>query len=118
MPAREVYYEDVIQPRLDTALVVPERPRRTDREIRAEIKALEEERRLLRADRSPSPLPAADEVVVKRDYKGISFILSPFLRSRQYDTNFLHRSKPSIAPCHDGKLDLNSQGTHKLLDRL
>lgn len=79
MPLRDTYYEDVIQPRLDQALVVPERSRRSDREILAEIRALEEERQLLRPDRSPARLtapPTPEEVVVKRDYKGI-FIHSP-----------------------------------------
>lgn len=88
---------------------MPERPRRTDREIRAEIKALEEERRMLKTERSPARLPAPptpDEIVVKRDYKGI-FTQLPTQFNTEIDMlTRLYRPKPSTASRNDGKFDL------------
>ncbi|EEP77585.1 predicted protein [Uncinocarpus reesii 1704] len=61
------HVEEVIQPNTDVALILPARHRRSDREIRAEIRALEEERRLLSGRETLSP---GDVVEVRRDYKG------------------------------------------------
>lgn len=59
--------EQIIQPNTDVALILPDRTRRSDREIRAEILALEEERRLV-ADREL--LAPGDAIEIKKNYKG------------------------------------------------
>ncbi|OAX80498.1 hypothetical protein ACJ72_05165 [Emergomyces africanus] len=47
---RDVVFEDVIEPRADVALILPDR-RRPGRDIQADIRALERERRALRHER-------------------------------------------------------------------
>ncbi|PGH27944.1 hypothetical protein AJ80_00198 [Polytolypa hystricis UAMH7299] len=68
---------DVISPRADVALILPDRTRRSDRDIREEIRMLEAERQALRAEReggmtTTTTTDVVDEVEVKRDHKGPS----------------------------------------------
>ncbi|EAS29433.2 uncharacterized protein CIMG_08179 [Coccidioides immitis RS] len=65
---RERFVEEIIQPNTDVALIVPERHRRSDRELRAEIHSLEG-RRLLTEHESIAP---GDVIEVRRDHKGPS----------------------------------------------
>ncbi|PGH10974.1 hypothetical protein AJ79_05125 [Helicocarpus griseus UAMH5409] len=48
---RDEVYEDVIEPRADVAVILPDRTRRSERDIQADIRALERERRALRTER-------------------------------------------------------------------
>lgn len=68
VPAARPHNEDLIYPRNNVALIAPERHHRSDEDIRAEIRELEDENRLLRQEREALTPP--DVVEVRRDYKG------------------------------------------------
>ena len=68
------------------ALVVPERRRKTDREIKEQIRALEEERRVLRVERGSRESreliierdrPVEEVVEVRKDRKGRMSLVVP-----------------------------------------
>ncbi|KAK2743832.1 hypothetical protein FQN55_007052 [Onygenales sp. PD_40] len=64
-------YEDVIEPRMDVALIAP-RYQRSEREIQAEIRALERERRQLRNEREGNRLEVEEVADVRREPKAPS----------------------------------------------
>lgn len=65
----DVVVDDVIEPRADVAMILPGRSRRSDRDLRDEIRALEAERRMLKMDRGSSP-PEDEFLEVRREPKG------------------------------------------------
>ncbi|OJD26509.1 hypothetical protein ACJ73_02104 [Blastomyces percursus] len=67
---RDVVFEDVIEPRADVALIVPDR-RRLGRDTQAEIRALDRERRALRYERE-GVLDVEETLDVRREPKAPS----------------------------------------------
>ncbi|KLJ05726.1 hypothetical protein EMPG_10816 [Blastomyces silverae] len=67
---RDVVFEDVIEPRADVALIVPDR-RRLGRDTQAEIRALDRERRALRYEREGA-LEVEETLDVRREPKAPS----------------------------------------------
>ncbi|OJD18807.1 hypothetical protein AJ78_01214 [Emergomyces pasteurianus Ep9510] len=67
---RDVVFEDVIEPRADVALILPDR-RRLGRDIQADIRALERERRALRYEREGA-LDVEETLDVRREPKAPS----------------------------------------------
>ncbi|EEH41779.2 hypothetical protein PAAG_03700 [Paracoccidioides lutzii Pb01] len=68
---RDVVVEDVLVPRAEVALIMPDRHRLRERDIRADILALDRERRALRQERVEGALEVEETLDVRREPKGM-----------------------------------------------